>query len=236
MSFRAKISAIAATAAICTLLAPAALASPGVSHSTVQVTGKQLKGGLLPTSSFLPGYRVLNSDNSGGKLEHGALFHISAMACFKFWSLIGTVGGFGDTAYANEAVAAKSPSAPVQEIFQQFVSQSASTHAAATLFAQIGAKYKSCRTATAKDGSGGTLKETVHSRVAERVGGHQSLLLTEYLTDSKVHGAPLVTVALWTLNGTDIYMINSQLLSVHSPKPALSSLMLKLMPRIRALK
>ncbi len=37
----------------------------------------------------------------------------------------------------------------------------------------------------AKDGHGGTLKETVHARTAERVGGHQSLLLTEYLTDTK---------------------------------------------------
>lgn len=236
MSFRTKASAVAIAAAMCTSLALPALASPAVSHAPIQVTGKQLKGGLLPTSSFLPGYRVLVADTSGNKLEHGVLFHISSMACFKFWSLIGTVGGFGDTAYANETVAAKSPSAPVQELFQQFVSQSASPHAAATLFGQIGAKYKSCRTASAKDGSGGTLKETVHSRTAERVGGHKSLLLTEYLTDSKVHGAPLVTVALWTLNGPDIYMINSQLETVHSPKPTLSSLMLKLMHRIRALK
>jgi hypothetical protein len=45
-----------------------------------------------------------------------------------------------------------------------------------------------------------------------------------------------VTVALWTLDGNDIYMINSMLLSVHAPKPTLSSLMLKLIPRVRALR
>jgi hypothetical protein len=52
MPFRAKTGAIAVTAAICTLLAPAAMASPAVSHSPAQVTGKKLKNGLLPPSSF----------------------------------------------------------------------------------------------------------------------------------------------------------------------------------------
>jgi hypothetical protein len=69
-----------------------------------------------------------------------------------------------------------------------------------------------------------------------RVGGHQSLLLTEYLADSKVSGPPLVTYALWTLDSQDVYLISSQVISVSSPKPTLSSLMLKLIPRVRALK
>ena len=37
---------------------------------------------------------------------------------------------------------------------------------------------------------------------AERVGGHPSLLLTEYLTDTKVKGVRVVTKALWTIAGT----------------------------------
>ena len=114
--------------------------------------------------------------------------------------------------------------------------QFASNHAAATVYAQIGAKYKSCKSVSSSNGRGGTSKQSVHSRVAERVGGHQSLLLTEFFTDSNTPGPPLVTVALWTLDGTDIYMVHSQLLNVHAPKPTLSSLMLKLIPRVRALK
>jgi hypothetical protein len=43
MSFRVKASAIAVSAAVCMLLAPAAMASAGVSHAPVQVTGKKLK-------------------------------------------------------------------------------------------------------------------------------------------------------------------------------------------------
>jgi len=52
MPFRVKASAIAVSAAICTLLAPAAMASAGVSHAPVPVTGKKLKSGLLPPTRF----------------------------------------------------------------------------------------------------------------------------------------------------------------------------------------
>ena len=75
----------------------------------------------------------------------------------------------------------------------------------------------------------------MHGRQAERVGGHPSLLLTEYLTDMKVKGVRVVTKALWTVAGTNVYMIDSQLLNVKSPKPTLSSLMLRLIARVRAL-
>jgi hypothetical protein len=72
MSFRVK--ACAAMVAACVLFTPAAMASPGISHTPVQVTGKQLKNGLLPPSHILPGYTTIFSDNSGGKLEHGTPF------------------------------------------------------------------------------------------------------------------------------------------------------------------
>ena len=54
MPFRVKASVIAVFAAICTLLAPAAMASVGVSHAPVQVTGKKLKSGLLPPQVSSP--------------------------------------------------------------------------------------------------------------------------------------------------------------------------------------
>jgi hypothetical protein len=212
------------------------VASPGISHASVQVTGKQLKGGLLPPARFQPGYKTIFSSNSGGKLERSALFHIPSMKCNAFWSFIGTVDGFGDTAFATEEAAAKSAQASVLEIFQQSVYQLASTRAATSFFGQLSAKYKSCRSASTKDTEGGTLKRTVHSRSAPHVGGHKSLLLAEYLSDSKISGPPSVTYALWTLDGTDIYLVSSQVVTVSSPKPTLSSLMLKLIPRVRALK
>ena len=86
------------------------------------------------------------------------------------------------------------------------------------------------------DGNGGTIRETVHARKEERVGGHPSLLLTEYLTDTKLKDTRVVTKALWTIVGTNVYMIDSHLLNVTSPKPTLSSLVLKLIARVRALK
>ena len=124
----------------------------------------------------------------------------------------------------------------MEETFQQSVYQFASNHGATSVFGQIGAKYKSCRSVSVPDGHGGTLRQTVHARKTERVGGHPSLLLTEYLTDTQITGARVVTKALWTIVGTNVYMIESQLLNVPSPKPTLSSLMLKLIARVRALR
>ena len=197
---------------------------------------EKLKGGLLAPTGFLPGYKTLFASNSGGSLEHGATFNIPSMKCSSFWLFNGSVDGFGETAFATETAVSKSALAPVQEIFQQSVYQFASNHAAATVYGQIGAKYKSCKSATFSNGHGDKLKQTVHSRVTERVGGHQSLLLTIYATVTNAAGPPLVTKALWTLDGTGIYLISSQLENVPAPKPTLSSLMLKLIPRIRALK
>ena len=145
-------------------------------------------------------------------------------------------GGFGETGFATESATSKSGKAPILEIFSQSVYQSASNHAATVLNGQISAKYESCKSVSFSDGHGGTIRETVHARKAERVGGHPSLLLTEYLTDTKVKGTRLVTKALWTIAGPNVYMIESTLLNVQSPKPALSSLMLKLIPRVRALR
>src|SRR6266480_4299158 len=65
MPFRVKASAIAVSAAICTLLAPAAMASAGVSHAPVQVTGKKLKSGLLPPTRFQPSYSTIFASKSG---------------------------------------------------------------------------------------------------------------------------------------------------------------------------
>jgi hypothetical protein len=236
MSFRSKAGAVAVAAAMCTLLAPAAIASPGLSHSPAQVTGKKLKTGLLAPTGFLPGYKTLFTSNSGGSLEHSTTFRIPSMKCADFWLFNGNVKGFGETAFATETATSKSVTAPVQELFQQSVYQLASNHAATTSYSQIGAKYKSCKSVSSSDGQGGKLKQAVHSRVTERVGGHKSLLITEYVTDSKTPGPPLVIKALWTLDGTDVYLVNSELINVKAPKPTVSSLMLKLISRVRALK
>ena len=239
MSFRAKAGAVTIAAASLfgsAAFGPAALASPGVSHAPAQVTGKQLKNGLLSPSQFLSGYKTIFSDNSGGKLEHGGVLHISSLSCAQFWSFLGVAHSLGETAQAAETAGAKSPSAPVIEIFDQAVYQFARASGASTFFNQVSAKFKSCKSVSEKDGSGGKLIRTVHSRSAARVGGHESLKLVEYLADTKVPGPPTVTDVLLTVDGTDFYLVDSQLLSVKSPQPTLSSLMLKLIPRVRALK
>ena len=104
----------------------------------------------------------------------------------------------------------------VAEIFEQAVYQFASNCGAASLYDQIGAKCRSWRSVSVRGTQDGTLTELVHARFIQRVDGHQALLVIEYLTDSKVGGPP--TVTLWTLDGTDIYMVSSQYL--HGQQPA----------------
>jgi hypothetical protein len=233
MSFRSTMSAIAVTAAACVLFAPAAMASSG----PVQVTGRQLKTALLPASDFQAGYRAGTENDSGRKLEHSTTFKLSSLSCKDFWLFIGVVGGFGDTAFAGDLIDARSAaSVAVVELFTQGVYQFASSHAAATFYSQLNAKYRSCRTLTESDGHGGTQRQTIRSQSKQRVGGHQAVQLVESFTDSKVSGPALLTYVLWTIDGADVYMINTIPLNVPSPRPAQSSLTLKLISRVSALK
>jgi len=234
MSLRVKVSAVAIAAASCLLLAPSALAS---TKGPVQVTGKQLKSALLPTADFEAGYGVIDSATSGGKLEHGAIFHLSSMSCKVFWPAVGLTRGFGETAFATDLIGVKQGTIPsVFELFSQAVYQFASTRTASTFLSQLNAKYRSCRSVTASDTKGGTLRWTARSESKQRVGGHQALLVVENLSDSKVPGTPEVTYLLWTVNGADIYLISTQPLTLSKPQPAQSSLTLKLIARVTKLR
>jgi hypothetical protein len=233
MSFRAKVSAIALTAAACMLLAPTALAS---THGPVQVTGKQLKSALLPGSDFVSGYGVLTGSDSGTRLEHGAVFDLNSMPCQAFWPDIAILPGFGDTAFAAELIGYKSGVPSVIETFEQSVYQFASTHAASSFFAQLNAKYRSCPSVAVSDPGGLTLRWTVRSQSRQHIGGRQALQLVENLSDSKVPGPPSKIDVLWTIDGTDVYMINTTLVNTSAPKPAQSSLILNLITRVRALR
>lgn len=239
MPIRAKlrpITAIAAAAA-CMLLAPSALASSQSSrspHQPVQVTGNQLKSALLPAPDFVAGYVSSNVTDSGGSLEHVTLFNVSSMTCRVFWLIIGRVYGFGETAFANDLVEFRSSTAAVQEAFTQSVYQYASTQGAASFYAKVNAKYRACRSITESVPKIGTVRYTVYSQSKERVGGHQALQLIEYQTIPKTN-LPGVTYVLWTIDGTDIYVITTALGTVNSPQPTQSSLTLKLIARVGAL-
>jgi len=228
VSLRAKAAVLAATAAAVVLLAPASLAS-------TPVTGKQLKSALIPASGFLPGYHTIFQNNSGGKAEHGATRRIPPMNCFIFWASIGVDPGYGETAFADEMAGSGSNPVPVAELFFQAVYQFATSRGATSLYNQISAKYQACRNTRFPDTMGGTLIHQVHARHTENVGGHHALLLTEYLADTKIPGPPTVTYALWTLDGTSVYMVSSQPFNVSMPQPSLASLTLRLISRVTAL-
>lgn len=232
MSLRAKASAVALAASAFMLFAPAAMAS---SHGPIQVTGKQLKSALLPASDFLVGYAASNESDSGRKLEHGTVFSLHSMSCKEFWPFIGIVQGFGETSFASDLVDNKTGASGVFQVFDQSVYQFASTHAASSFFGQLNAKYQSCRTLRESDTKGGTLTWTVRSKSKQRVGGHQALKLVESLSDSSVKGSTTIDV-LWTIDGTDLYMIDTILINTSSPRPTQASLTLKLISRVTGLR
>jgi hypothetical protein len=239
MPFRATLTAVAAAAAACLLLAPAALASsqsPGSSRQPVQVTGKQLKSALLPASDFVAGYATASVHDSGGSLEHSTVFKVPSLSCRNFWAAIGISQGFGETAFAASLVGIKSDTATVLEMFTQSVYQFASARAAALFYSQVNDKYQSCKSASASDGQGGTAQITVHSQSKQRVGGHEALRLIVYLTDSKVASTAVPEYVLWTIDGTDAYLISTVLINTKSPQPTQSSLTLKLIARVSALR
>jgi hypothetical protein len=235
VSLRAKVSAIALTTAACMMLAPAALAS---THGQVQVTGKQLKSALLPASDFVAGYRVIFAANSGSNLEHSGIYSLPSMSCKSFWPVVGAAKGFGETAFATDVVTAKSGTPPVSVAagFVQTVYQFANAHTATVFLSQLSAKYRSCPSATDSDGEGGTLHWVLHSQSKQRVGSDRALQVVLRQSDSQPADLPAVIDVLWTVNGTDIYMINRQAFIATSPRPALFSLTLKLIARVSALR
>jgi hypothetical protein len=231
MSVRAKASAVALAALACLLLAPAAMASSG----PVQFTGRQLKAALLPASDFVAGYTSTDESDSGRHLEHLTVLSLKSMSCSRFWLFSGEVGGFGETAFATDLVEDKTGRLNPQETFVQSVYQFASTRAAASYFGQLMGKYRSCRSASEPGGSGKTVREALHSESTLRVGGHRASRVIEYVTASGTPGPPLVFYLLWTIDGTDVYWISTAPDS-GSPRPAQSSLTLKLIARVSALR
>ena len=144
--------------------------------------------------------------------------------------------GFGDTAFATDLVVDKTGTLNPEEIFNQSVYQFASTRAASSFYANVNAKYRSCRSVSGSDGSGGTLRRTLHSQSKLRVGGHQATQIIEYNADSRIPGPPLAVYVLWTIDGTDIYFISTTPLTQGPPQPTQSSLTLKLIARVGALR
>ena len=233
MSLRVKVTAVAIAAASCVLLGPAALASSG----PVQVTGKQLGSALLPASAFEAGYSVVFSTNSGRSLEHGTVFHLSSISCKIFWPTVGMVKGFGDTAYASDLISVKPGAIPsVFENFNQSVYQFASTRSASTFFSQLTTKYHACRSVTISEPDGSTLHWALRSESKLHVGGHQALQVVVAESASKTPGPPITTYLQWTVSGTDVYLISTQLVSVSKPQPTQSSLTLKLIARVTKLR
>ena len=118
----------------------------------------------------------------------------------------------------------------------RLVATPASSHSASSFFGEVNARYRSCRSVTEPFSGGGTITYSVHSQSEQHVDGHQAVQLVEYVSFSKAGGPPTVTYVLWTIDGTDICVLTTNPLNTKSPQPTQSSLMLKLIARVGALR
>ena len=213
MIFRAAGAALAALAAACLLLAPAAQASA----RSVQVSGNQLKSALLPASDFGSGDQSSPAATSGGSLLHQrARGRISGLGCATFEVAPG-VGTFGQTAYALRAIFNPHPSPDLSKdrVYVESVVQFASAKAAASYFSQAYAKYAACADFTESVpanlglGVSGSLTTTLASISRTSVGAYQAFRVGESSEVSLAPGLSLKQDTLAALAGTDVYYLVS---------------------------
>jgi len=238
MSSRALATFIAAVivTAAGLVLGPAAQGS-SPSPGTVQVTGTQLKSALLPNAVFLS-RGVVEEQDSGRTLGHSAYDNVTTTSCPLFSVLLGDSFvfdvpgfGFGATAHAaNELI----DSSEVRS-YEQAVYQFASSRTAGLLFAQAYAKFARCRSFTF---SGERI--TLESESKLLIDGHQAFQVTQTISILPGQAAPTPPAqhgnALLTLDGADVFIMNSASPATPTARPALAIRTLLLIARVQALR
>lgn len=195
-----------------------------------QLTGTQLASRLLPASSFPSGYKIVKAAgfNSGSRLEHSpARFHLATFSC-KTFAVKGLPGtGFGETAAAGRTIANQR----VATAYQQVVVQFASSSKASTFYRQLYAFIARCRTVTAPFNHG-TAKLTTQSLKKTHLGKLRAFRALQTFT---APGIPaIVSDTLVTVSGRDIYVLEAIGVKKAPSKPALPTVALHLIARVRA--
>lgn len=191
-------------------LSPAALAGQQSGDSNtlkvVQLSGARLKSGLLPPGDFVRGYGAFNETDSGRALEHGRGRNISSLSCSSLWGQFGTSKGFGETAFATDLVENPpgSGSASPGQLFDQSVYQFSGAGTAASFYSAVDARFAKCHSVTESD-SGVSLRITVRSQSAVRVGNHRAFQLVASVGPEGGPGPALRIYELLAVDGNDVY-------------------------------
>jgi hypothetical protein len=220
--------ALAATMA----MAPGA-AIPASAATAAQLTGTQLKSGLLPASGFPAGYVISNVSDSGSHLQSSrARYNLATMTCTAWQHDGGGYAAFGATASATDlAVPAHASTAGP---FEQDAVQFATASAASGYFSDLRAILFRCRTYSQRE-DGKTVTTTIRVIAAPPVHGHPAFWAdTTYVPA----GQPIGPDAdfLYTTAGADVVDVIDLGGAGNSPaSPATPVLLGKLLTRVLAL-
>jgi hypothetical protein len=238
---------VGAAAALSFTSAGAATASPA-GHpkphkpkpaSYPQVSGYRLASALLPTSAFGDRFQVWIRQSTGNRLgsAHAAITP-GSMSCknFETYSII---GGWGDTAGAQDGVFNTSPDISgypslVLDAFQNVV-QFASPRAAATFYNQEYAKYQACPSLSLSlpDSLGGGTEDLANQSLARTtLGKFQAFNLIQSDIQSNFAANSWYRSTLVVLAGTNVYTIFE---TNGTNDPVSPDLMTKLISRTQAL-
>jgi hypothetical protein len=217
------------------LAGPVALAT-APSPGAIQATGVQLESALLPSSAFGPG-GMFSKQDSGRTLERGSYPDLAADDCALFSVLLGDSSlpgdpsfGFGSTANATEDIVVSGRS---YRAYSLGVFQFGSAHAAASLYAQMYAKYAKCRSFAVSG-----VRIRLNSEAKTSVNGHPAFRVTQTTYNTGLGAPPPVSSdTLFAIDGADAFVVNMQVRPIApSASTTPTALSTRLIARVQALR
>jgi hypothetical protein len=210
------------------------VANPLPSPTQLRLTGTELKTALLPLSDLPAGYAVdtQDSSDSGSSLLSGTPSPTPTPGDCRHAISAALSSPPGLTAGANQALYSTTGNASAfhQTRLSQGVYQFSSPTSAAGFLDSLKSIFARCPSVTST-ASGITTVTNNATEPASPVAGHQALLLTQTGT---LNRAPVKGMALYTLTGTDIYLVGAGSFGVPFPaQVSLPALTVKLISRVQ---
>jgi hypothetical protein len=218
------------------LLAGPTASATAPAPGAFQATGVQLESALVPPSVFGPGGEYGRLD-SGRALERGSNPNLATDDCPLYSVLLGDSSlpgdptfGFGSTANATEDIITGGRS---YRNYRLSVFQFASPRAAASLYAQMYAKYAKCRSFAF---SGVRIK--LKSEAKTSVGGHPAFRVTQTTYYTGLDAShPMTSETLFVIDGADAFIVNMQVRTIApSASTTPTALITRLIARVQALR
>jgi hypothetical protein len=209
---------------------------PIPASSRLQLTGTALKSALLPLSDFPPGYQIdtRGTQDSGPTLVSGttapAPQNCPQMIKATNYPTAGLTAGviefLDDTTIDHRSI-------HHQRSFDERIYQFATTSGSTGYFDLVRSMTSHCLSVTERVGAATMVFKQMAS-LATPVAGHEALLVRGSTT---IGGANAVSIDLYVIDGTDVYVVGSSVVGVPltAQPSSLAALMAKLIVRVQAI-